>query len=71
MRTPKERRDNIVDCLRRRRVRLKKIHLCQDCGMRPPKEGRTLCIDCLESRRSKEAEKRAQKKLLDGRGKTL
>jgi hypothetical protein len=66
-----QRRAKIADCLRRRKVRLKKIRLCQDCGNRPPKRGKTLCIDCLASRRDREAAKRAQKKLLDERGKTM
>ena len=41
MRTPDERRAKIADCLRRRKIRLKSIHICQDCGMRPPFEDKT------------------------------
>ena len=67
MRTPDERRAKIADCLRRRKIRLKSIHICQDCGMRPPFEGKTLCVDCLENRRKRESDRRAHKKALDNR----
>jgi hypothetical protein len=65
MRTPEQVRAAIADCLRRRRARLKKIHLCQDCGSAPPKEGRTLCIDCLEDRCRREKDRSVEKILLD------
>ena len=44
MKTPEEKRATVADCLRRRKIRLKSIHICQDCGMRPPFEGKTLCV---------------------------
>ena len=53
MMTPEERRAQIRACLRRRKVRLKKMGLCQDCGNRPAFQGRTLCVDCLVARRSR------------------
>jgi ribosomal protein L37E len=63
--TPEERRTQVSDCLRRRKKRLKTIHLCQDCGMAPHAEGKTLCVGCLTDRRDRERTKRAQKKALD------
>jgi ribosomal protein L37E len=65
MKTPDERRATVADCLRRRKIRLKKIHLCQDCGNRPPFEDKTLCVACLESRRKLGREYRAHEKALD------
>ncbi len=65
MKTPDELRATVADCLRRRKVRLKSIHLCQDCGNRPPFEDKTLCVACLENRRKRESDRRAHEKALD------
>jgi ribosomal protein L37E len=65
MESGEQRRAKIADCLRRRKVRLKSIHICQDCGMRPPFEDKTLCVACLESRRKLGREYRAHEKALD------
>jgi hypothetical protein len=51
MKTKEEKKAQIRDCLRRRKIRMKKIGLCQDCGMAPIVKERTLCMDCLEARR--------------------
>jgi hypothetical protein len=69
MKTPEEIRKKVADCLRRRKVRLKSIHLCQDCGNRPPFEDKTLCVACLESRRKLGREHRAHEKELDNASK--
>ena len=50
MQSKEERRAQIADCLRRRKIRLKSIGICQDCGAVSAKRGKTLCIDCLEYR---------------------
>ena len=60
MASGEQRRAMIADCLRRRKIRLKKLHLCQDCGSAPPKEGRTLCVGCLEDRRAGHKARSAQ-----------
>lgn len=54
MKSLEERRKQIRDCLRRRRERLKKEGICQDCGKATPQAGSTLCFFCLDSRRRNE-----------------
>lgn len=56
--TPEEKKAQVRDCLRRRRVRLKKLGLCVDCGNRMADKDRTLCVDCLEDRRRQSGAKR-------------
>jgi hypothetical protein len=51
MQTSEERRAQIIDCLKRRKKRLKSIGLCQDCGNNPARKEHTLCLFCLDSRR--------------------
>jgi hypothetical protein len=65
MESGEQRRAKIADCLRRRKIRLKRIHICQDCGMRPSFEEKTLCVACLENRRKRESDRRAHEKALD------
>jgi hypothetical protein len=65
MESGEQRRAKIADCLRRRKIRLKKLHLCQDCGFAPPKAGKTLCVGCLEDRKNRHVFKNAQEKPLD------
>lgn len=49
--TPEESKAQIRACLKRRKARLKRLGLCQDCGKCARARGRTLCVDCLEDRR--------------------
>lgn len=46
--------------LHKRKERLKKAGLCQDCGQNPPFPKRTLCIGCLNSRKAREADRRTR-----------
>ena len=57
MRTAEEKRTSVAKSLRKRKVRLKKMKICQDCGIRPIDTGKTLCLGCLDSRRVKRGKK--------------
>jgi len=61
VRTAEEKRTSVAKSLRKRKVRLKKMKICQDCGIRPIDTGKTLCLGCLDSRREREKVKRGKK----------
>ena len=64
MRTKEETRVAHRAVLKRRRARLKKNSLCQDCGQNPPFPKKTLCITCLNARIASNSARRSRLKLV-------